>query len=86
LEKKIALEVLNGGKCEVLNGGVRSFRLNANARSDMLGLCFVIGALADKKRREARERAQGPEGAPLVVRNAEGEARPAPDTAEEKES
>ncbi len=52
----------------------------------MLGLCFVIGALADKKRREARERAQGPEGAPLVVRNAEGEARPAPDTAEEKES
>jgi hypothetical protein len=53
----------------------------------MLGMCFYLGAVADQRRREARERAQGPEGAPLVRRDKEGEAEPAPARAQdEKES
>ncbi len=50
----------------------------------MLGLCFIIGEYASQKKREARERAQTPEGAPLVRRNVLGEARPS--NVDEKES
>jgi hypothetical protein len=49
----------------------------------MLGMCFYLGAVAEQKRREKAEKAQGPEGAPLVRRDTQGEARAAP--AEEKE-
>jgi hypothetical protein len=51
----------------------------------MLGLCFLVGEYASQKKREARERAQDPEGAPLVPRDTEGEAR-ATDAANVKEN
>ena len=41
----------------------------------MLGVCFLVSAYVDQKKSEARERAQGPEGAPLVRRDTKGEAR-----------
>jgi hypothetical protein len=32
----------------------------------MIGMCYLIGQYADRKARERRERAQDPEGAPLM--------------------